>query len=154
MAKDTKPGEELKKVNKEAHDATYDKSGDLRIKSETPVAAVEGGELGSADTGVKAKVQEPVSGTTVNPSDTVDRESLNEPARQADRPAQVETKDGKTVVDEEGVEADRKAKEATLKATGADDTEAAKNAVESQKENKAANKDGGAKDQAGARVGK
>lgn len=132
-----KPGNSLAKVDKDAHDATYDKDGTLKIKNEVPVAAVSGGEVGTADTGVKAKIQEPVSGATVNPIDTVDKDSLNESAREANQPAKVEDRDGNVKVDEDAAKAEHKAKEETLKAAGADDTEAAKNAVKSQKENKA-----------------
>ena len=132
-SKATQPGKGLKG---DAHDATYDKNGDLKIKSETPVAAVEGGERGSADTGVRAAIQEPVSGTTVNPVDTVDEDSMNEEARKASEPAKVEDKDGETHVDEAQLEQDEEAKEATLAAAGADDTEAAKAAEKSQAENK------------------
>lgn len=123
-------------LDKDERDATYTKDGDLKIKSEKPVAEVTGGEKGSADTGVRAKVQEPVSGTTVTPADTVDPESLNEEAREAHEPAKVETKDGEQHVDEAQAKADEKAKEETLKAAGADDTEAAKAAEKSQAENK------------------
>lgn len=135
-AKVSTPGAGLKKADKDAHDATYDENGDLKVKTAKPVAAVHGGEVGSADTGVKAKIHEPVSGETVNPIDTVDREAMNEEARKAERPAQVEDEDGERHVDEAQEAADEKAKEETLKAAGADDTEAAKNAEKSQAENK------------------
>lgn len=129
------PGNHLKG---DERDATYDKNGDLAIKSRKPIAAVEGGEVGTADTGVKAKIQEPVTGEPVNPIDTVDPDSMNEPAREAHQPQKVEDEDGNRTVDEAQAKVDEENKEKTLEAAGANDTEAAKEAEKSQAENKKA----------------
>lgn len=138
--KDVIPGEALKKVDADAHKATYDKDGDLAIRHTKPVAAVEGGEKGTADTGVSAKIQEPVSGETVNPSDTVDSDVL--PEHSADKPETTEVRgtDQAQVGDGEQSASSKKAeelKEETLDSLDVDKTEAAKNAEKSQAKAKA-----------------
>jgi hypothetical protein len=130
MTKNTIPGAALKKVDADAHAATYDESGDLAIKHDKPVAEVEGKSQGTADTGVSAKIQEPLTGPVIEQKDTVD-------------PASVKT-EGAAI--EEGVKetaaqkAEREEKEKVADALNIDDTEAAKAAEKSQAAQKAANK--------------
>lgn len=130
MTKNTIPGAALKKVDADAHAATYDESGDLAIKHDKPVAEVEGKSQGTADTGVSAKIQEPLTGPVVDPIDTVDPASVK-----TDGAAVAE---GEDKTDAEKVEDEQK--DAVVDALDIDKTEAAKDAVESQKEQKAANK--------------
>lgn len=141
-----KPGEALAEKNQKAHDRTYDENGNLLIKTVKPVAAVTGGDKGTAETGVSAKIQEPVSGETVNPADTVPAEALRGDLAPDHTKETVEVREGADDSEAQGFkdgdispsqEAHDEAVEKQIDALDIDKTEAAKNSEESVKDAKA-----------------
>lgn len=138
-----KPGEALAEKNQKAHDRTYDENGNLLIKSVKPVAKVTGGDKGTADTGVSAKIQEPVSGETVNPSDTVPAEAATGALAPDHTKETVEVREGADASETQGLktgdvspsqEAHDEAVEKQIDNLEIDETEAAKNSEESVKD--------------------
>lgn len=132
-SKTVKPGAALKKADKAAHDATYTKDGDLRVRHEKPVSAVDGYQRGTADTGVSAKIHEPVGAVpAIEPADTVDSDLANRKPEtvevRADAPEGAR-KDGDISA---GEEQHQEEVDKALDALDVEDTEAAKNSEESQ----------------------